>query len=71
MSDGKLKVDEKDIKMGISKMYYGMSRACRRHSKAIEQDLDGFNISNMKIGYELQTEGKLKYQLVLELKVIE
>ena len=52
-------------------MYYAMSRACRRHCEAIEEDYDGFIPSDMKMGYEIYDKGKVKYQLVLELKKVE
>jgi hypothetical protein len=60
------------IKQGIAKMYYSMSRACKRHSRAIEENIEEFNISDLKMGYELVDEEKnIKYQLVLELKKVE
>ena len=57
--------------MAIARMYYAMSRACRRHCEAIEEDYDGFIPSDMKMGYEIYDKGKVKYQLVLELKKVE
>lgn len=64
-------MEEIELKKGIAQMYYAMSRACRRHCEAIEEDYERFYPSDMKLGYELYDKGKVKYQLVLELKKVE
>ena len=64
-------MEELEIKKAIAQMYYAMSRACRRHCEAIEDDYDGFVPSDMKMGYELYDKGEAKYQLTLELKKVD
>ena len=57
-----------DVKKGIANMYYMMGRACQKHSEAIETDLDGYVIDDLKMGYEFKTNDGKKYQLICELK---
>lgn len=57
-----------DIKKGIAKMYYMMGRACQRQAEAIESDIDGYVINDLKMGYEFVIDNGKTYQLICELK---
>lgn len=63
--------DEKDIKKGIALMYYQMGNQCIKISKAIEEDLEKYVITERKLGTELEIADGRKYQLVLELKAVK
>ena len=56
-----------DVKKGIAKMYFMMGRACQRQAEAIENDVDGYVINDLKMGCEFINNGKT-YQLICELK---
>ena len=62
--------DDLEIKMGISEMFNGMGRACRKISSAIEKDPHNYVIGERKLGFEF-TANEKKYQLLLELKEVE
>ena len=55
------------VKKGIAKMYSMMGRACQRQAEAIENDVDGYVINDLKMGCEFIDNGKT-YQLICELK---
>ena len=44
-----------------------MSRTCQRQAEAIENDIDGYVIDDLKIGCDFSDNGKT-YQLICELK---
>lgn len=49
-------------------MYYMMGRACQRQAEAIESDIDGYVINDLKMGYEFVIDNGKTYQLICELK---
>ena len=63
--------DKIEINKGISQMYARMSEVSMNIAKAIEEDIEKYNIVERAIGYELKTGDGRTYQLVLELKKIE
>ena len=40
------------VKKGIAKMYSIMGLACQRQAEAIENDVDGYVINDLKMGCE-------------------
>lgn len=40
------------VKKGIAKMYSIMDLACQRQTEAIENDVDGYVINDLKMGCE-------------------
>ena len=67
---GDKKVSEIEVKKGIIRMYEGMERFCRLHSECAKENIDEFEIKDLKNGYEFKTVDGDKYQLVLELKKV-
>ena len=59
--------DEKDIKKGIALMYYKMGKDCLKTYEAITENLEKYNITERKIGTELEIADGRKYKLILEL----
>ena len=55
------------VKKKKEKMYSIMGRTCQRQAEAIENDVDGYVINNLKIGCDFSDNGKT-YQLICELK---
>ena len=49
-------------------MYLKMSDFCNNQFESINKDLDSYIIQNRTVGYELVTNDKGTYQLVLEFK---
>ena len=41
-----------DVKKEIAKMYSIMGRTCQRQAEAIENDVDGYVINDLKMGCE-------------------
>ena len=56
-----------DVKKGIAKMYSIMSRTYQRQAEAIENDIDGYVIDDLKMGCDFSDNGKT-CQLICELK---
>ena len=46
------------VKKGIAKMYSIMGLACQRQAEAIENDVDGYVINDLKMGCEFIDNGK-------------
>ena len=47
-----------DVKKGIAKMYSIIGRACQRQAEAIENDVDGYVINDLKMVVSLLIMGR-------------
>ena len=61
-------VSDNELKKSIAHLYLKMSEFCNNQSESINNDLDSYVIQNRTVGYELETNDKGTYQLVLEFK---
>ena len=61
-------VSDSELKKSIADMYLKMSDFCNNQFESINKDLDSYIIQNRTVGYELVTNDKGTYQLVLEFK---